>query len=188
MYNWKESLLCRDKALSSSGRLGLVVGGGIRLETEKRLAKLGYRLPEVAQPVAAYVPGVQTGNLIFTSGQLPVVKGRLVHAGKVGGNVTLEQGYEAARLCALNALAVVKALAGDLDRVARIVKVTGYVNSAPGFTDQPRVINGASEFLGEVFGEKGRHARAALGCNELPLEAAVELDLVVELKPGGVQP
>jgi enamine deaminase RidA (YjgF/YER057c/UK114 family) len=148
-----------------------------------RLAELGHALPEVAAPVAAYVPAVQTGAHVHTSGQLPFVDGELPRTGKVGAEVTPEQAAELAATCCLNALAAVEALVGDLDRVVRIVKLTGYVASDPSFTGQPGVINGASTLLGEVFGAAGAHARAAVGVAVLPLDSPVELDQVVELAP-----
>lgn len=146
-----------------------------------RLEQLGHSLPTVAAPVAAYVPAVASGNHVHTSGQLPFVDGALPLTGKVGAEVTQEQAAQLAATCCLNALAAVEALVGDLDRVVRVVKVTGYVASDPSFTAQPAVINGASELLGEVFGEAGTHARAAVGVAVLPLDAPVELDLLVEL-------
>ena len=145
-----------------------------------RLAELGVTLPTVAAPLAAYVPAVRTGNLVYTSGQLPLVEGKLTHTGKVGSEVTPEDAKIAARTCALNALAAVHALVG-IDAVARVVKVVGFVASAPGFTGQPGVVNGASEFLGEVFGEQGAHARSAVGVAELPVDAPVEVELIVEV-------
>lgn len=145
-----------------------------------RLSELGVTLPAVAAPLAAYVPAVRTGNLVYTSGQLPLAAGELVHSGKVGAGVTPEQAKVAARVCALNALAAVNALVG-IDAVVRIVKVVGFVASAPGFTGQPGVVNGASEFLGEVFGAAGAHARSAVGVAELPLDAPVEVELIVEV-------
>lgn len=149
--------------------------------TRARLAELGHALPEVAAPVAAYVPAVRTGSHVHTSGQLPFVDGALPRTGKVGAEVTAEQAAELAATCCLNALAAVEALVGDLDQVVRIVKVTGFVASDPSFTGQPAVINGASTLLGEVFGEAGSHARAAVGVAVLPMDAPVELDLLVEL-------
>jgi enamine deaminase RidA (YjgF/YER057c/UK114 family) len=146
-----------------------------------RLAELGIRLPPVAAPVAAYVPAVRSGRLVFTSGQLPFVDGGLRRTGKVGGSVDAEDAAHDAKLCALNALAAVDDLVG-LDQVARVVRVVGYVASAEGFTGQPRVVNGASELLGRVFGDAGRHARSAIGVAELPLGAPVEVELTVELK------
>lgn len=145
-----------------------------------RLRELGITLPSVAVPAGSYVPARRSGALVFTAGQVPLVDGALAAAGKVGAEVTLEQAADLARICALNALAAVDALVG-LDAVAGVVKVVGFVASAPGFTGQPAVLNGASELLAEVFGEAGRHARSAVGVAELPLGAPVEVELVVEL-------
>jgi enamine deaminase RidA (YjgF/YER057c/UK114 family) len=145
-----------------------------------RLSELGVDLPPVAAPVAAYVPAVRTGNLVYTSGQLPFEGGALPVVGKVGDAVDADTAKAAARTCALNALAAIDALVG-LDSIVRIVKVVGFVASADGFTGQPGVINGASEFLGEVFGEAGVHARSAVGVAELPLAAPVEVELIVEV-------
>jgi len=147
----------------------------------ERLAGLGLTLPAVAAPVAAYVPAVRTGNLVWTSGQLPFVDGSLPVTGKVGAEVDPGRAQELARSCALNALAAIAAEVGDLDRVQRVVKVVGFVASAPGFFGQPGVINGASELLGEVFGDAGRHARSAVGVAVLPLDAPVEVEVVVEV-------
>ena len=146
----------------------------------ERLRELGLTLPSVAIPAGAYVPARRSGSLVFTAGQVPFVDGVLAATGKVGAEITPEQGYELARTCTLNALAAVDDLVG-LDAVAGVVKVVGFVASAPGFTGQPGVINGASELLGAVFGEAGRHARSAVGVAELPLGAPVEVELVVEL-------
>ena len=149
-----------------------------------RLAELGLRLPEVAAPVAAYVPAVRSGKYVYTSGQLPIADGALLATGKVGegeGMVSPEAAYQLARTCALNALAAVASVAGGLDQVARVVKVVGFVASDPAFTGQPGVVNGASELLGEVLGDAGRHARSAVGGAVLPLDAPVEVELVVEL-------
>lgn len=148
---------------------------------EARISRLGLKLPAVPQPVAAYQPGVMVDGLVFTSGQLPLLDGELKFKGRLGAELTVEEGYEAARLCALNCLAVVRSLAGSLDRVERIVKLNGYVNSAADFCQQPQVVNGASELLEEVFGEAGRHARAAVGVSSLPLNAAVEIDIIVKV-------
>jgi enamine deaminase RidA (YjgF/YER057c/UK114 family) len=148
---------------------------------EERLAELGLRVPEVVPPVAAYQPTARTGTLVYTAGQLPMRDGALVAAGKLGGAVSEEQGYEAARQCALNALAAVKAEIGELSLVRRVVKVVVFVASEPDFTAQPKVANGASELLGEVFGEAGKHARSAVGVSVLPLDAAVEVELIVEV-------
>lgn len=148
---------------------------------EQRLADLGLNLPGVVPPLAAYQPAVRSGVYVYTAGQLPMVDGALPTIGKVGAEVTAEEAKELARVCALNALAAVKSVAGDLDLVARIVKVTGYVASASDFTGQPAVLNGASELLAEVFGEKGVHARSAVGVAVLPMDAPVEVELIVEL-------
>ena len=149
---------------------------------EAKLLELGHPLPEVAKPVAAYVPSVVTGNLVFTSGQLPFAGGALPATGKVGAEVSPESAKEYARTAVLNALAAVKLAIGDLDRVTRIVKLVGFVACPADFTGQPGVINGASEFLGEVFGEKGAHARSAVGVPVLPLDSPVELELIVEFE------
>ena len=145
------------------------------------LAELGLTLPPVVPPVAAYIPAVRSGSLVFTSGQVPVVDGTLAATGKVGVDVTAEQGYDLARICALNALAAVDALVG-LDAVVRVVKVVGFVASAPDFVGQPGVVNGASELLGKVFGDTGAHARSAVGVTALPLNAPVEVELIVEVR------
>ena len=145
-----------------------------------RLTELGLALPPVVPPVAAYVPAVRTGAYVYTSGQLPMVGGALPATGKVGEGVTPEQGYDCARACALNALAAVDALVG-LDSVVRVVKVVGFVACAPSFTGMSGVVNGASELLGEIFGDAGRHARSAIGVAALPLDAPVEVELVVEV-------
>ena len=148
-----------------------------------RLAELGIDLPDVAAPVAAYVPAVRSGNLVFTSGQLPFVDGALAVTGKVGdGQVDAGVASDLARTAALNALAAIRALIGDLDQIARIVKVVGFVASAPDFTGQPGVINGASNVLGEIFKNAGVHARSAVGVAVLPLDAPVEVELIVELR------
>ena len=149
---------------------------------EDRLAALGLSLPPVATPLAAYVPAVQTGSLVFTAGQLPLVDGSIAHTGKVDVEVTVEQGYELARICVLNALAAVKAEIGDLDRITRVVRVVGYVASSPAFTGQPQVVNGASELLGELFGESAKHARSSVGMAVLPMDASVEIELIVEVE------
>ncbi|MDT7546960.1 MAG: hypothetical protein QOE99_3070 [Actinomycetota bacterium] len=154
------------------------------MSARQRLEELGLTLPSVVPPVAAYVPAVRTGNLVWTSGQLPMVEGNLPAIGKVGGQVSAEQAKELARMCALNALAAIDALVG-IDSVVRVVKVVGFVASSPEFTGQPAVINGASELLGEVFGDAGRHARSAVGVAVLPLDAPVEVEVVVEVTPEG---
>ncbi|SCK47375.1 RidA family protein [Streptomyces sp. WMMB 322] len=148
---------------------------------DSRLAELGITLPEVATPAGAYVPAVRSGRYVYTAGQVPLVEGKLPVTGKVGAEVTQEEAKDLARTCALNALAAVASVAGGLERVARVVKVTGFVASAPDFTAQPAVINGASELLGEVFGDKGIHARSAVGVAVLPMDAPVEVEVQVEL-------
>ncbi len=148
---------------------------------EEKLAELGLSIPEVAAPVAAYVPAVRTGSLILTSGQLPMREGQLLQLGKVGGEVSEEEAVECARQCALNALAAIKAEIGSLDAIKRIVKVVAFIASTPDFTGQPKIANGASELLGEVFGDAGRHARSAVGVPVLPLDAPVEIELMVEV-------
>ncbi len=150
------------------------------MTASNRLTELGLVLPAVVAPLAAYVPAVRSGNLVFTAGQLPMVEGKLCKTGKVGAEVTPEAAKDLARTCALNGLAAVDALVG-LDSVVRVVKVVGFVASAPGFHGQPGVVNGASTLLGEVFGEAGAHARSAVGVSELPLDAPVEVELVVEV-------
>ncbi|MEU3713632.1 RidA family protein [Streptomyces catenulae] len=148
---------------------------------ETRIAELGLKLPEVVPPLAAYQPAVRSGKYVFTSGQLPMVDGALPATGKVGAGVTPEAAKELAATCALNALAAVKSVVGDLDRIQRVVKVVGFVASAPDFTGQPGVINGASELLGEILGDKGVHARSAVGVAVLPLDAPVEVEIQVEI-------
>ncbi len=148
---------------------------------EDRLRALGYELPDVLRPAGSYIPVSRTGALLFTAGQLPFKDGRLPYTGKVGAEVSVEDAKEAARLCTLNTLAAVKAEAGTLENVRRIVKITGYIASAAGFNGQPEVMNGASNLLGEVFGEQGLHARTAVGVSELPLNAPVEVESVIEL-------
>ncbi|MFK8848112.1 RidA family protein [Streptomyces sp. Ac-502] len=148
---------------------------------EDRLAELGLKLPQVVPPLAAYQPAVRSGAYVHTSGQLPMVDGALPATGKVGAEVGPEQAKELAATCALNALAAVKSVIGDLDKIVRVVKVVGFVASAPGFTGQPGVINGASELLGEVLGDKGVHARSAVGVAVLPIDAPVEVEMQVEV-------
>ncbi len=149
---------------------------------DARLKELGIELPEAAAPAANYIPYVVTGNQVFLSGQVTIWNGELRFLGRLGEALTVEQGYQAARLCGLNLLAQVKAACGgDLDRVVRCVKLGGFVNSTPDFTDQPKVINGASDLMVEVFGDKGRHARFAVGAPALPLGVSVEIDAVFEI-------
>ncbi|WP_433418845.1 RidA family protein [Microtetraspora malaysiensis] len=149
---------------------------------EKRIADLGLTLPEVVAPLAAYVPVVRTGDYVYTSGQLPMVGGKLAVTGKVGAEVSAEEAAAQARICALNALAAVKSVVGDLSKVVRIVKVVAFVASAPGFTGQPQVANGASELLGEILGDAGKHARSAVGVAVLPMDAPVEVELIAEVR------
>lgn len=151
-------------------------------KVEERLAAAGITIPEVPVPLAAYVPGVVSGNMVHTSGQLPMANGALAFKGKLGDSASVEDGYAAAKQCAVNCLGVVKALIGDLDRVKRVVKVVGFVNSAPDFEAQPKVINGASELLQAAFGECGAHARSAVGVAALPLGAMCEVEIVVEFR------
>ena len=150
------------------------------MSVKERLAELGLELPTVVKPLASYVPAVRTGNLVYTAGQLPMVNGALAGSGKVGVDVTPERATELARICALNALAAIDALVG-IESVTQVVKVVGFVASASGFTGQPSVVNGASQLLGDVFGEAGIHARSAVGVAELPLDAPVEVELIVEV-------
>jgi enamine deaminase RidA (YjgF/YER057c/UK114 family) len=152
------------------------------MSIKEKISSLGLALPTAAAPVAAYVPAVKSGNLVFTAGQLPVVDGKLLKEGKVGRDVTAEEAKELAQICALNALAAIS-LVADLDQIDRVVRVGGFVNCAPGFTAIPGVINGASEFLIKIFGDvNGKHARTAVGVAELPLNAPVEVEVIVQLK------
>ena len=149
---------------------------------EERLIAIGVVIPEAPKPVAAYVPAKQVGKLVFTAGQLPMVNCELISKGLLGQDVEIEEANIAARICTINALAAIKGLIGDLDQIQQIVRVVGYVASIPTFTQQPAVVNGASELLLEIFGEKGKHARSAVGMAVLPLNASVEIELTVEVK------
>lgn len=149
---------------------------------EARVKELGLAIPELPRPAFSYVPAVRTGNLVFASGQTPTIEGKLTVQGKLGREVSVEQGQEAARLCLLNCLAEVRGLTGSLDAIVRIVKLNGYVASAEGFVEQPKVINGASALLEQIFGEAGKHARAAIGVAELPFGAPVEIEMIVEVR------
>ena len=151
-------------------------------EVEGIMKKLGVSLPDAPKPVAAYIPAKKTGNLVFTAGQLPTVNGELISKGLLGQDVDIEDANKAARICTLNALAAIKGVIGDLDQIQQIVRVVGYVASVPTFTQQPAVVNGASELLLEIFGENGKHARSAVGMAVLPLNASVEIELTVEVK------
>ena len=148
---------------------------------EAKLKELGLTLPDPPKPVANYVPVVRVGDLLFLSGVLPSRDGQLIMTGKLGGNLTIEHGIEASRVAVLNGLSIIRSAAGSLDRVKQIVKMVGHIASAPGFTDQPQVLNGASDLLVSLFGDAGRHARVAVGAAELPRHAPVEIELIVEL-------
>lgn len=162
----------------TQGTTGGTTGG---TTPEQRLADLGLSVPEVAKPVAAYVPAIRTGDYVHTSGQLPMREGQLMLTGKVGAEVSQDEAVECARQCGLNAIAAVRAEIGELSAVKRVVKVVVFVASTPDFTAQPQVANGVSELLGAVFGEAGRHARSAVGVSVLPLDAPVEVELLVEV-------
>lgn len=151
------------------------------MNIESRLSELGIALPPAPAGVGAYAPWVRTGNLVITSGQLPWRDGKLAYTGKLGAEVSIEQGFEAARICAINAIAQLKSAVGDLDRISQIVRLEGFVHSAPGFHEHPKVLNGASELFLAVFGERGKHARTALGINEMPLNAAVQIAVIAEV-------
>ncbi len=149
---------------------------------EEKIKELGFELPEAPKPLAAYIPALKVNDLIFTAGQLPSIKGELKYSGKLGKEISEEEGRKAAEISALNCLSVIKSVAGNLDNIEQIVKVTVFVNSADGFTSQPKVANGASELLGTIFGENGKHVRSAVGVNELPINAPVEIEMIVKLK------
>jgi enamine deaminase RidA (YjgF/YER057c/UK114 family) len=150
------------------------------LQFEQKISELGLTLPSVAPPAGSYLPSITSGNLVFTAGQIPLVEGKLAATGKVGSEISLDKAQELARICLLNGLAAIKSELGDLQRVKRIVKIVGFVSSDPSFTQQPQVINAASDLLAEIFGEAGRHARSAVGVAVLPLDAPVEIELIVE--------
>jgi enamine deaminase RidA (YjgF/YER057c/UK114 family) len=150
-------------------------------EIELKMQSLGFQLPEIPQPVASYIPAKRVGNLIFTAGQLPMVKGELICLGLLGQDVVIEDAKRAAQICTLNALAAIKGVIGNLDQIKQVIRVVGYVSSIPTFTQQPAIINGASELLLQLFGESGKHARSAVGVACLPLNAAVEIELTVEV-------
>ncbi len=148
---------------------------------EEKIKELGLELPEVAKPLAAYIPAKQVGNLVMTSGQVPLVKGVINFAGKVGSDLTEEEGQKAAQICALNCLAAIKGVIGNLDKIVEVVKLTVFVASAETFTSQPKVANGASELIGKIFGESGKHVRSAVGVTSLPLNASVEIEMTVRV-------
>ena len=148
---------------------------------EEILKEKGLEIPKAPKPLAAYIPATKVGSLVFTAGQIPMKDGKLVYEGKVGKDISVETAQKAAELCLLNGLSVIKSIIGNLDNITKIVKATVFVNSADGFTDQAKVANGASELLVEIFGEKGKHVRSAVGVNELPINSAVEIELIVEV-------
>ncbi len=152
------------------------------MSVEEKIREFGYELKEPPKPLASYIPVIKTGNLVFTAGQIPMSGGKLLFSGKVGKDLSLEEGRKAAELCAVNCLNVIKSEIGSLDNIERIIKVTVFVNSADGFTDQPKVANGASDFLVKIFGENGKHVRSAVGVNELPVDSAVEIEMIAEVK------
>jgi len=152
------------------------------LSYETKLKELGITVPDAPKPVAAYVPAVKEGNYVYTSGQIPFVAGELKFKGKLGKDLTVEQGYDAAKTCAINCLAAIKSVIGSLDNIEQVIKIVGFVSSAANFVDQPKVINGASELVGSIFGKAGEHARSAVGVAELPLDAAVEVEMIVKVK------
>lgn len=148
---------------------------------EEKLKQMGIEIPEPVKPVAAYIPAMQVGNLVMTSGQVPISAGVVKYLGKVGKDLKEEEGKEAAKLCAVNCLSAIKSVIGSLNKIRRVLKLTVFINSAEGFTAQPKVANGASEFIGEIFGEAGKHVRSAVGVSELPLNSAVEIEMIVEI-------
>ncbi len=148
---------------------------------EEKIKKMGITIPEVVKPLAAYIPAMQVGNLVMTSGQVPISEGKVKYTGKVGKDLSEEEGKEAAKLCALNCLSAIKSVIGSFDNIKKVVKLTVFINSAEGFTAQPKVANGASEFIAEIFGEAGKHVRSAVGVSELPLNSAVEIEMIVQV-------
>lgn len=149
---------------------------------EEKIKELGFEFPEVAKPLAAYIPAKRVGNLVMTSGQVPLVKGVINYAGKVGADLSEDEGQKAAQICALNCLAAVKGVIGNLDKIVEVVKLTVFVASSPDFTAQPKVANGASELIGKIFGETGKHVRSAVGVTALPLNASVEIEMIVRVE------
>jgi enamine deaminase RidA (YjgF/YER057c/UK114 family) len=149
---------------------------------EEKILELGYKLPEAPKPLAAYIPALVVNNLVMTAGQIPMVNGELKYKGKVGKDLSEEEGQKAAEICLLNCLSVIKSVVSSLDKIERILKLTVFINSADGFTAQPKVANGASELCVKIFGEEGKHVRSAIGVNELPLNAAVEIEMIAKLK------
>jgi len=149
---------------------------------EDKIKELGFTLPEAPKPLAAYIPALEVDKLVFTAGQLPMTNGELKFKGKLGADISVEDGRSAAEICAINCLAAIKSVTGSLDYIKRVVKLTAFVNSADGFTDQPKVANGASELIAKIFGENGKHVRSAVGVNELPLNAPIEIEMIVKIK------
>ena len=149
---------------------------------EEKIKELGFEIPQTPEPLAAYTPALQVGDIVYTSGQVPIEKGELKYAGKIGVDLTVEEGQKAAEICVLNGLSAIKGVISDLNKIEKILKVTVFVNSADGFTDQPKVANGASELLGNIFGDAGRHVRSAVGVNGLPINSAVEIEMIVKVK------
>jgi enamine deaminase RidA (YjgF/YER057c/UK114 family) len=149
---------------------------------EEKIIELGFEVPEVAKPLAAYIPAKKVDNLVFTSGQVPLVKGELKYVGKVGQDLSEEEGQKAAEICALNCLAAIKGVVGSLDKIEEIIKLTVFVNNKEGFSAQPKVANGASELIGKIFGDRGLHARSAVGVSGLPINAPVEIEMIVKIK------
>lgn len=149
---------------------------------EEKIKQMEITIPEPVKPLAAYIPAMQVGNLVMTSGQVPIASGAVKYQGKVGKDLSEEEGKEAAKLCAINCLSAVKSVIGSLDKINRVLKLTVFIASAEGFTAQPKVANGASELIGEIFGEAGKHVRSAVGVSELPLNSAVEIEMIVEVK------
>ena len=149
---------------------------------EEKIKQMGITIPETVKPLAAYIPAMRVGNLVMTSGQVPISDGAVKYSGKVGKDLSEEEGKEAAKLCALNCLSAIKSVIVNLDKIKRVVKLTVFVSSAEGFTAQPKVANGASEFLVEIFGDAGKHVRSAVGVSELPLNSAVEIEMIVEVQ------
>jgi len=152
------------------------------MKIENKMKEIGLILPEVPKPIAEYIPAKKMDNLVFTSGQGPIKDGKFVYVGKVGGEVSMEEGYECAKMCALNCLAAIKSVIGSLDEIDEVIKIKGYVNSTPDFYRQPEVVNGASELIVKIFGEKGKHTRSALGTSVLPGNIPVELEMIVSIK------
>ena len=151
------------------------------MNVEDRIVDLGLEIPETPEPVASYISAVQSDKLVFTSGQVAFIKGELSYRGKLGESLDVEDGYQSARIAAMNCLSAAKSVIGNLDRIKQIVRMTGFVNSAPKFVDQPRVLNGASDLLIKIFGDKGKHSRLAIGAAELPLGASVEIEMIIEI-------